>query len=166
MLLHGSIEGPHCWDHCWLAAVPADYGRARVYSRRPRIELSVYGVGTLVGSLTTRPAGKKMSVRRSFPTCFHSDRRPFLSFAPVCNSLSRLSLPPASILAQCGHPLAALSPPRVYSCVCSAAHPALSADDGQWRWWWWGGGRKRDNPRTLNAIPLLFRVHGRGFQSN
>lgn len=44
---------------------------------------------------------------------------------------SAASLPHSSIFARCGHPLLLPSPPRVYSCVCSAAHPALSADDRQ-----------------------------------
>lgn len=46
-------------------------------------------------------------------------------------SAASLSLPHSSIFARCGHPLLLPSPPRVYSCVCSAAHPALSADDRQ-----------------------------------
>lgn len=140
MLLHSSVEGPHCWDDCWLAAVPADYGHAKVYSRRPPIKKRT--LRRDARRLTDHQASGEVSARRSFFDHFPLGQmvsffRLLPHFATVC--CDSASFPPSSISAPCGHPLAALSPPPVYSRVCSVAHPALSADDRQW-WWWWGRG--------------------------
>lgn len=140
---------------CWLAAVPADYGCAKGYERRPRIDKTQKGLQCRDARLfTDDPASQEKSARRSLLTV---RRSLFCRYLSMQQSTAAL-FPSLFYFCPMWSPTDCPLTPSVYSCVCSAAHLALSEDDRQWC----RVEARRGNPLSLHAMPLQSQVHSKG----